>query len=94
MWHASVAGGYRTALEAEALRQLAGVGDPSLGEWREWTGRAFHVRRRLTAAEERRTGPVLDIRGTPEARERARAVGAMLRLAPPEVLTEELGHDH
>jgi hypothetical protein len=78
-------------LEREAEHQLSGVGDPSLGEWREWTGRAFHIRRRLTQAEQRRTGPVLDIRGTPEARERATLLGAMLLYAPAEVLAEELG---
>ena len=78
-------------LEQEAERQLSGVGDASLGEWREWTGRAFHIRRRLTPAEERRTGPVQDIRATQEARDRARAVGPMLRYAPREVLAEELG---
>lgn len=95
VWHASVASKVavpvRGVLEREALRQLAGVGDPERGEWREWTGRAFHVRRRLTAAEEARTGPVADIRGTGEARERAAAVGHMLRYAPAEVLADELG---
>ena len=79
-------------LEQEALRQLAGVGDAALGEWREWTGAAFHVRRRLSAAEESRTGPVEDVRRTPEALRRAAALGDLLRLAPAEVLDEELGH--
>ena len=53
--------------------------------------RAFHVRRRLAAREVALVGPVADIRGTPEARERAAALGSLLRLAPPEVLDEELG---
>ncbi len=52
---------------------------------------AFHLRRRLTASEGKRTGPVADIRGTAEARRRAETLGALLRLAPPEVLAEELG---
>src|SRR5258707_6006117 len=95
VWHASVAarGGLpiRAALALEAERQLAGVGDQALGEWHEWTGRAYHIRRRLSAREEQQTGPVADIRGTAEARERARAVGSMLRFAPPEVLAGELG---
>ena len=78
-------------LEAEAERQLAGVGDASLGEWREWTGRAFHLRRRLSLREARRVGPVVDVRGTDDARRRALKLGPLLRLAPPEVLADELG---
>ncbi len=95
VWHASIAarGGLttRAALEREAERQLAGVGDASLGEWREWTGRAFHIRRRLSDREQQRTGPVADIRQTEEARTRALSVASLLQLAPPEVLIEELG---
>ncbi|HZR50090.1 MAG TPA: hypothetical protein VFB06_11280 [Streptosporangiaceae bacterium] len=49
----------RAVLEREAERQLAGVGDASLGEWREWTGKAFHIRRRLTAREQRAVGTVV-----------------------------------
>ena len=51
---------------------------------------AFHVRRRLSVAEQQAVGPVRDIRGTHEARARAAVLGGMLRLAPPEVLAEEL----
>ena len=53
---------------------------------------AFHVRRRLSAVEEARIGPALDIRGTPEARQRAMRLGGLLLLADPEILGEELGH--
>ena len=81
----------RAVLEREAERQLAGVGDASLGEWREMGGRAFHLRRRLTTAEACGVGPVLDVRGTKEAAERAAMLGDRLRLAPPEVLAEEIG---
>ena len=81
------------ALEREAERQLAGVGDPALGEWREWTGRAFHIRRRMSEREQRLVGPAVDIRGSDEARRRAAPLGTMLRLAPPEVLAEELGSE-
>lgn len=71
MWHASAAGPAlgRDELERRALRALFGVGDRS-HEWREWTGRAFHVRRRLTEREQRLVGPAIDIRGTAEAIER------------------------
>ena len=53
--------------------------------------KALHVRRRLAAREVALVGPVADIRGTPEARELAAALGSLLRLAPTEVLDEELG---
>jgi len=94
VWHASVATSglaIPAALEAEAVRQLAGVGDSTLGEWREWTGRAFHIRRRLSAREAQRVGPVVDIRRTPEALRRAARLGDMIRFAPAEVLREEIG---
>lgn len=73
------------------MRQLQGVGDPSRGEWREWSGRAFHLRRRLSEVEQRRVGPVVDVRGTPEALRRAQALGDLLAYAPREVLVDELG---
>lgn len=95
VWHASVASQQgipiRSTLEAEAVRQLRGVGDPSLGEWREWSGRAFHIRRRLSEAEQRRVGPVVDVRGTSEAARRASALGDLLVYAPAGVLADELG---
>lgn len=57
-----------------ALEELAGVGDPTLGEWHELTKKAYHIRRRLTPEEEAKVGPAIDIRGTEEAFGRARAV--------------------
>jgi len=92
VWHCSVAGSIlKAVLEREAERQLFGVGDASRGEWREWSGKAFHIRRRLTEREQRRTGPAEDIRRSDEARMRAGRVADRLRLAPPEVLEDELG---
>jgi hypothetical protein len=94
VWHVSVASSgipIKGLLEAECERQLAGVGDPSLGEWREWTGRAFHLRRRLSAREQRDVGPVVDIRGSEEARRRVERLGPMLAYAPAEVLANEIG---
>jgi len=52
---------------------------------------AFHVRRRLSAAEQAGVGPAVDIRRSPEAISRAMRLGGMLWLAPPEVLADELG---
>ena len=94
VWHASVAArslAIPAVLKREALTQLTGVGDASLGEWEEWTGRAFHVRRRLSPAEAKHVGPVADIRRTDEARMRASRVPGLRSLAPPEILAEELG---
>lgn len=74
-----------------ALQQLDGLGDAELGEWHEWSGTAYHLRRRLTPAEQAGVGDVVDIRGTDEARARARALGPVLRALPPQVLLDELG---
>src|SRR5262245_5213519 len=97
VWHVSVASSSilanATALEIECRRQLNGVGDPAVGEWGEWTGRAFHLRRRLSPREQLRVGPVLDIRRTPEAWARAAQLGSLLAYAPAEAILEELGHD-
>jgi hypothetical protein len=80
VWHCSVAGSIlKAALEREAERQLSGVGDASLGEWRDWSGKAFHIRRRLTGLEQRIVGDVADVRGSDEARHAGRA-----RRAPAE----------
>lgn len=76
VWHASAApisqllpiG--REALRAHALEALDGVGSVLRGEWEEWTGNAYHVRRRLSEAEEAHVGPVVDVRGTAEAERR------------------------
>jgi hypothetical protein len=95
VWHSSAAPmrgiPLRSDLERQAEKELEGVGDASLGEWREWSGKAFHIRRRLSAAEQATVGPVADIRRTDEARMRAGRLGPLLRLAPAEVLEEELG---
>ena len=82
MWHASVA--TRGAIPIiSMLRQrahaaLARVGAAELGEWEEWTGRAFHLRRRLSPEEQRAVGDVVDIRGTAEARARLVPVAHLL----------------
>jgi hypothetical protein len=60
----------RDTLEGWAFLALVGVGDTTLGEWQEWTGKAYHIRRRLTDAEAALVGPVVDVRGTPEAERR------------------------
>jgi hypothetical protein len=82
----------RVLCEQRAERALGGLGDPTLGEWREWTGTAFHLRRRLKPHEQVHVGPALDVRGTPEAHRRVDALPSRLRaLLPPDVLADELG---
>ena len=72
MWHASISGYGRSVdtLRAKALSVLAGVGDAALGQWEEPGDMALHLRRRLTAAEAARVGPIVDVRGTPEGLKR------------------------
>lgn len=59
----------------KAAEELAGVGDPDAGEWAHHTpGGYTHLRRRLNPVEALAVGPVVDVRGTPEAAERLRDV--------------------
>lgn len=82
MWHASIAP--RGIVLAEgtlhryALAALVGVGDARLGEFEEYSGRAFHLRRRLSSEEQLLVGEVVDVRGTPEAERRLRPVRHLL----------------
>jgi len=65
-------------LRETAFKALDGVGSALHGQWEEWTGRAFHLRRRLRPEEEEITGPVLDVRGTIEAHRRLVPVAHLL----------------
>lgn len=65
-------------LERIARQQLEGAGAADLGEWPQWTGRAFHLRRRLSVEEAGMVGPVVDVRGTFEAEVRLRPVRHLL----------------
>lgn len=73
------------------MRQPAGAGSPALGEWQEQSLVAYHLRRRLSAAEQERVGPAVDIRGQPEALARVRAIGPAVRLVPPGMIAAEIG---
>jgi len=59
---------------------LQGVGNKALGEWHEWTGTYYHIRRRLTKDEQRKVGDPLDVRATEEGIKRAEAVQRFLPL--------------
>lgn len=85
MWHASIAShgdnGQVQRMDSRwrpppqlywqrAEKVLRGVGDASLGEWRDVGDGAVHLRRRLSALEQAQRGLVVrDVRGTPEADE-------------------------
>ena len=93
MWHASVAptAGHivlKPTLHARALKALEGVGDRQ-HEWHEWTGFAYHIRRRLTPEEVQWPEEVRDIRGTPEASARYRRMAALLPPRAQRVAREE-----
>lgn len=60
----------RLDLERIALRALEGIGNAQLGEWRELTDKAFHIRRRLRPTEEMLVGPAIDLRSSWEGIER------------------------
>ena len=79
MWHASVAPFDRlqhghTWARTQAHVAIENVGSANLGQWEEWTGCAFHLRRRLSDAEVLLVGPVVDVRGTAEGRRRLKAI--------------------
>lgn len=84
MWHASTAHASKHTLKRAAENALLNVGDPSRGEWHEWSGKAYHIRRRLNAEEDLLVGPVEDIRGTVEATMRLMPVRRMLPANWPE----------
>lgn len=56
------------------MEALSGVGDADQGEWEEWSGFAYHIKRRLSAEEQAQVGDACDIRGTAEAVTRHAAV--------------------
>lgn len=82
VWHASIAPRRirlsPKLLEERALAALEGVGDATLGEWREMGAVAFHIRRRTTPEESAIVGELRDIRGTAEVTERLRPVRHLL----------------
>lgn len=87
MWHASTMMRSGLLLPDEHLLRtgafdaLKGIGDESRGQWEEWTGKIYHVKRRLSRQEQRQTGDARDIRGTREAQKRRAAVQ---RYIPPD----------
>lgn len=97
MWHASVAnrGGKnfgKKDLRRFAIGCLAGVGSLLDGrQFEEWTGYAYHVRRRLTHEEQQQIGDALDCRGTDEGRRRFQAVQLTIPAVAVEMAYMEIG---
>jgi hypothetical protein len=78
-------------LYQRAHRALNGVGDAARGEWLEWSGYAFHVRRRLAEDEQFLIGPVVDLRGTDQGWRRFTAIKEVLNPAWLGLAVQELG---
>lgn len=74
-----------------AEKCLVGVGDAALGEWKDWTGTAYHIRRRLSAREQKIVGDVKDIRNTQEAIERLRKISQSIPQRAKDLAVQELG---
>jgi hypothetical protein len=96
VWHASAAAINGKRMGDSQLRRivraaLSGVGDRTRGEWEEIRPKAFHIRRRLSASEDLLVGPVVDVRGTLEAQERADLVIKQCPWFPLDMIREELG---
>ncbi len=91
VWHSSVSANLDVErLKTIAIHVLEGVGDPE-HEWYEWTGRAYHVRRRLTDEEQKLTGPAVDCRGTGEWSKRYYDIAHKLPEAGKRFAMEESG---
>lgn len=69
---------------------MDGVGDEASGQWEEYTGKAFHIRRRLTVEEQASIGEAIDIRGTKEAMNRINAVRIVVPFLPEEMVMAEM----
>lgn len=80
----------RRALRKLCLDALAGVGDKSR-QWEEWTGRAYHVRRRLRAGEQQAVGDAIDCRGSEEGSKRLASARPFIPLMALALAMEELG---
>lgn len=73
-----------------AYAELHGVGNP-VREWQEFTGRAYHLRRRLTKYEQSFVGEAVDCRQTDEAIRRFNAAKDWLPAKAVEFALQELG---
>ena len=94
MWHASAARldrrPHEQHLRPYALAALAAVGDSALGEWRDWTGYAYHIRRRLSPTEQESIGEAIDLRGKLEGQDRFFAIKHLLPQRAVQMASEEL----
>lgn len=72
------------------LLALGAVGD-ARQQWEEWTGYAYHIRRRLSEAEQSLVGPAVDCRGTDEGMRRYESLRDTLPPAALKLAAVELG---
>lgn len=93
VWHASVApvrgSGriHKQQLRGMAVGALAGVGGEQ--QWHQWTGYAYHLRRRLSPSEQLLVGDAVDCRTTDEWDQRFAAAKDYLPRRALEIALEE-----
>lgn len=93
VWHASVRAATPEIARKYALRALDGIGDAMLGQW-EHDRAAYHVRRRMSIAEQVRAGLAMrDVRHTPEARERVKQLMSGFPIGPQRLRLIELARE-
>jgi len=66
------------------------VGDESQ-QWEEYTGAAYHIRRRLTPKEQKLVGEAIDCRNTEEGIKRYRVIQHKLNPLAKQMAFKELG---
>lgn len=82
-------------LRTKAYGALRGVGlKGEKTEWHEWTGRAYHIRRRLTPFEQTLIGEAVDCRGTDEAAKRFEACRLVIPAIALKIAKEEMELSH
>lgn len=96
VWHASAAPvgktrGCERKLRPFAFVALAGVGNWS-EQWQDFSGYAFHLRRRLTEEEQAMVGPAVDCRDSEEGLRRFREIKHVLPQRAILLASKELGN--
>jgi hypothetical protein len=76
-------------MKSIAMVALAGVGNRA-HEWTEFSGYAFHLRRRLTVEEQVAVGDAVDLRGTCDATERLEKLRGALPAMAVRMAVEEV----
>lgn len=82
---------HRGILRTAAFLALNHVGENARKDIHEWTGYAFHIRRRLTPKEQAGVGEAVDLRKSGEGYARLRAIRDLLPSQAIALARRELG---